>query len=459
MKNAKPLLKILLIILLCINSAIGAPAVYWSKKTSLATVAGTSCIATTSTGDTILTGTYDKGIFMSPDGGDSWLHTLAFGADSAIYCIAHMYGNTYLAGGDGRIYRTDDNGYTWHALGAPVTYPVRQIIYHNHKIYACSADYGPGTEMGDGVVFSADSGDTWTPVNSGLPSAHAVWRLAADHHGRILAGCSDVNNTGTGGVYYLNNTGGNWQRIPMNINGAGVVFDNINVTEISDLAVTPSDTIICSGNAISGSVLVTGMFKNTTDSALHDTKWSIAGLWLSASFWLRAPASSIFQSGINSMFGSYTGGPVTGGPYYSTDNGNTWQRIKDGVDIAGSGYNADAFARGNGQRIYMIQEGDNDLYYSDSIVTTQIPAIDDRKAIHIFPNPSKNNIYISDLPPSDIVHVYITDLKGNIVHQTTTTGNRQQVEVKHNLPPGNYTVTCTNQVQQTIASGIFTVTR
>lgn len=457
MKTKQLLLKITIVVLSVINSAQGAPLVSWNKKTSLATTAGTSCLATTSTGDSVLVGTYDKGIFLSPDGGDSWLHTLAFAADSAIYCISHMYGSTYIAGGNGRMYKSDNNGYTWYALDAPLTYPVRQILYKNQKIYACSADYGPGTEMGDGILQSADSGHTWATVNNGLPVSRAVWRLAADHSGRILAGCSDVNNTGTGGVYYLNNTGSNWQRIPMNINGAGVVFDNINITEVIDLVVTPSDSIICSGNAISGSVLVSGMFKNTTDSALHENKWPISGLWPSASFWLRSPAASIFQLSSYSMLGSYTGGPVTGGPYYSTDNGNTWQRIKDGIDIAGAGYNADAFARGSGERIYMIQEGDNDLYYTDSILTTQIPAIGNRKAIHIFPNPSKNNIYISDLPQSDSIHVYVTDLKGNIVCQTTIAGNQQPIEIKHTLPQGIYTVTCTNNLQKTIVSGIFTV--
>lgn len=420
-----------------------APTIHWNKKSPITTVAGTSCIATSPGGDTLLLGAYDKGVYVTTDGGDTWQNTLSFATDSPVYCISAFNGGLTLAGGEGVIYCSNDYGMSWRNVNAPCHYPIRCIIKSGNLLIACSGDYSFGVEYGDGALLSDDNGNTWRSSNTGLPATKSVWAVAADRAGRIYAACSDINGSGLGGLYYSDNNGAMWRHMNLTIDGRGIIYDEVRLMEITNLAISPDDSIICSGNGVSGSVAVSGMFRNTFAAAAGAQKWLNAGLWRSVSFWLRSPAMSLSFINSDEVLGSYTGGLVTGGAYYSADKGNTWQRIVDGIDQVGGGYNANAFCGVNGKRIYMIQHGDNDLYYTDSI-TYKLNANTTYKKTSsndLYPNPSKNVFTINtdgfDILPNDIT---ITDVCGRIQTNWTVTQNDGSVLIRHQLPTGHYVV-------------------
>lgn len=420
-----------------------AATIRWQKKSPITTVAGASCIVTSPGGDTLIIGAYDKGVFVTTDGGDTWRNTLSFAVDSPVYCIAVYNDGLTIAGGEGVIYCSNDYGISWRSVNAPCRYPIRSVIKSGNLLFACSGDYSFGVEYGDGVLISDDNGNNWRSANAGLPATQSVWALAADRTGRIYAACSDINGAGHGGLYYSDNNGALWNHMDLTIDGRGIIYDEVQLTEITNLVISPDDSIICSGNGISGSVAVTGMFRNTFSEAIAGQKWLNAGFWRSVSFWLRSPAMSLSFLNSVEVLGSYTGGLVTGGPYYSADKGNTWQHIIDGIDPVGGGYNANAFCGVNGKRLYMIQHGDNDLYYSDSITYKLETPLPDKHSIaaHLYPNPSKNKLTIcADGIGKSLSDITITDIYGRKYANWKATQGYGNLVITHQLPAGHYVI-------------------
>jgi hypothetical protein len=84
------------------------------------------------------------------------------------------------------IYRSTTNGASWSESSTSVTIPINQFLIANNGIYAAS--------LGEGILFSSDDGQTWSPVDSGLGSL-TVYSLALDANGFLWAGTLD------GGIY------------------------------------------------------------------------------------------------------------------------------------------------------------------------------------------------------------------------------------------------------------------
>jgi|GEM_PF-5256743 len=414
-------------------------SVTWHKKTAVPTVLGTSCIVSTPSRDTIITGTFDNGIFMSPDGGTTWLHTYHSTSDTAIYCITHTGSNIVIAGTDNGILRSADNGLTWIKASAPVHHPVRQIVKTGDRIYACTGDYSFGVDMGDGVLCSEDGGITWHSMNTGLPAHHAVWQLAADSHGYLYALCPDAPGIGNGGLYLSQNEGTSWAQFPMNIDGRGVVPDNLRFSEGLALAVTPDDSVLCSGYAIGGGVSVTGIFRTTREQAATGAHWRLSGLRPVASFWLCTPSYTFWFADDKRVMGSNAAGASAGGPYYSLDKGNVWIRAINGVDIMSTGYNANAYTAGPANRIYMIQQGDDDIYYTDDLPAATPTVIKDAQllSVRIYPNPSSGIIQLKGAASSADISIIAAD--GRLMTFSATYSG-DTIHIGHELADGVYVI-------------------
>jgi photosystem II stability/assembly factor-like uncharacterized protein len=140
-----------------------------------------------------------NGVFMSPDGGATWLHRSnglprRAGATNAAFDVLSLaihptngnilWASTLLANaapGTGSIYKTVDGGLNWtqSATGLTPGADIRAIIVDQtdpSRLYAA----GAGTEANPGSVFrSSDGGATWQSFSIGLP-ADAALSLARD---------------------------------------------------------------------------------------------------------------------------------------------------------------------------------------------------------------------------------------------------------------------------------------
>ncbi|NQV03285.1 MAG: hypothetical protein HQ542_11605 [Bacteroidia bacterium] len=119
----------------------------------------------------------------------------------------------YAAGGTsafattGEMYMSSDGGTSWSTVsnntGFPGTFPRISDIgvkpNYSPQVYACFSGYTDGVK----VVYSSNSGTSWTNVSYDLPNV-PVWSIEVDASNNVYIGC-DI------GVYYKASGATNWE--------------------------------------------------------------------------------------------------------------------------------------------------------------------------------------------------------------------------------------------------------
>ncbi len=287
-----------------------------------------------------------SGVYVSNDNGANWTD-VSYGLPagytvSALAAIPNAAGGTSIfAGTDVGLYSSIDNGAHWNPTS--LTKGVRALLAcpngtNGSKVFA-------GSE-GGGVFLSADYGNTWTPVNTGLSTAYlsalTSWSTGAPSTTIFAASYQD-------GVFRTMSDGADWT--PVN---DGLVNDCV-----SSLAITPNgstSTNLFAGTDHHGVLLSTndGETWNQVNNGLGGTRINgiafgtdvtggtnlfvatDAGVFLSPNSgfnWApkfgNAPpkyVTSISATGTNVVIG------VAGeGIYYSADNGASWYPGNSGM--------------------------------------------------------------------------------------------------------------------------------
>ena len=165
---------------------------------------------------------YNAGIFLSTNGGDTWLGVssmslripLGFALDDSNNLFAGLSPNPFEGSS---MVRSTDGGVTWFDTGLSNYESGASVVFTRGSLFCCgnisvlvSSDRGitwpvvldvsqprslavnrsghvfVGT-LGSGVLRSTDGGNSWDSLNTGLPD-HNVWTLAFDSSDFLYAG-------------------------------------------------------------------------------------------------------------------------------------------------------------------------------------------------------------------------------------------------------------------------------
>jgi hypothetical protein len=221
-------------------------------------------------------------ILRSDDSGTSWVVALP-NATQLTVGAGPIYAETTTS-----VMKSDDHGQTWTPTGTPGGILTADPV-------------SPGTLYLTGGLpsKSVDSGHTWMPIATGLPSSASVHRIAISkaNPSRIYAALD------SGGVFVSNDGGQNW------INSG---LPNVSAFAAAAHPLDPGKALICSLNS--------GVF-STADSG---------GTWSHASRGLPAPTRALLLSG-NVLLTA-----TAGGLFQSLNGAASWARVPglaDGVEV------------------------------------------------------------------------------------------------------------------------------
>ena len=78
----------------------------------------------------------------------------------------------------------------------------------------------------------------------------------------------------------------------------------------------------------------------------------------------------------------------------------------------------------------------NGLYKLKNAITASITKTISKKNILVYPNPAKNNIYVSNLEPN--TDIYLLDINGRVIYQETTVSDKLEIKLQESIQKGIY---------------------
>lgn len=301
-------------------------------------------------GTTIFAGTGGNGVFMSANNGANWTAANnGLPTTSSVNELAVMGTTIYAAVGGEGVFQSTDNGNTWNAINTGLNLNVRCLAIMDSSIFV-------GTTTG---VFLFDNNSAqWNLANTGLP-ANDVYALSVIDT-TIFAGISggvyksvnkgsnwSVSNTGLtdlnlrkfavsgtnlyagtqGGVFLSTNKGATWTAVNNGLPGANMVINALGVMGTS---------VFIGFNFPNG--LGGGAYVSTNGTAWTESNYGLAA---SISYPIAVSGTNVFAATDHGM-------------YLTSDNGNSWLAINNGLSPAS--YQIHQLAV-NGTAIYIGTQG------------------------------------------------------------------------------------------------------
>jgi photosystem II stability/assembly factor-like uncharacterized protein len=260
-----------------------------------------------------------QGIFVSTDNGNNWKSINTGLTDKNVLALVVKDDNIFAGTEYGGIFLSINNGSNWVPFNNGLIYADIQVLY---------ADNNPNNRgnlyagiYGDGISVTSDGGDNWTYINNGLTNSDVhsiVCFYDNDVDTIILAGDSD------GHIYRSKDNGISWVESDSGIQK----YWNI------------SAMVVC------GKDLYTGTSKGIYRSTNNGEFWSVSRNGLGN---IGADVSSMAVKGTKIFAGLYGDGV-----FVTSDNGNNWTEINNGLSdlliqsIAVAGNNLYAGTRSSG---------------------------------------------------------------------------------------------------------------
>jgi len=281
------------------------------------------------------------------------------GRVTAVGGVAQQMHTFYMGSTGGGVFRTDDAGQTWRnltdgqlksgSIGAIAVAPSDPNVIYVGTGSACPRG---NVSAGDGIYRSTDAGKTW--IHIGLPEAGQIGKIRVHPQNPDLVYAAVLGHifgpNPDRGVYRSKDGGENWEKVLF-------VSDKTGAVDIS--------------------------------MDVKNPRILYAGMWRAE----RKPFTMV------------SGDPVEGGLYKSTDGGDTWNELTEGLPKGATGKIGVSVSPANPDRVFALIEAEGaegGLYRSDDAGKTFRQINKDRMYLqrawyytHVFADPKDaDTVYI-----------------------------------------------------------------
>lgn len=345
-------------------------------------------------GTNIFAGTWQGGVFLSTNNGNSWTAMNNGLTYHSVLALAISDTNIFVGTFGGGVFLSTNNGNNWTAMNNGLT---------NHLVSALAIS-GPNIFAGtdSGVFLSTNNGNSWTAVNNGLTNQQ-VSALA-------ISGPNIFAGTCTGGVFLSTNNGNNWT----------VVSNGLMDTVL---------TLAISGPIIFASIYSNGVFLSTNNG----NSWTAVNNGLPC---FDIPTIPIFIKGTSILAGTECG------VFLSNNNGNNWFPFFNGLL---SDVDAESFAN-NEDYIFAGSDGLG-VWKCPVSEIVGINQIIDNTHFTLSPNPLTSTSILRLNDNYQAADVSIIDMLGNEILRLQMTGSMMEIN-KGSLTNGIYFVKVTADGKQ-----------
>jgi photosystem II stability/assembly factor-like uncharacterized protein len=343
------------------------------------------------TSGVVLAGTPASGVYRTSNKGQSWQRTNSGLPAATVRQVAANSTYAFAALYNFNVYRSSDQGANWTSASNGLPNGAFAMVATDARIAALVPAPPPASER---LYHSLDNGMTW----SQLPATHPGMSALELRGQRIYVG------TKNGMLLYSDNEGQAWNDI------SGYLPD-VQVTTILAL-----DTVVYVGTAGMGIYRVTNNGAN-----MYYSGEGLASNWIS---------DIDLAEGI--LFCSTFGGGVNA----STNGGNSWFKVDDGMmedNATCLAHDDDHLYAGTQSRVY--QAGEEDDFFDNVRILAGLDKFSGSPANGIYPNPSTGMLKLST---SGEVNVTIFNNTGQLVFSSCVTGNGS-IDLS-DLPRGLYFV-------------------
>ncbi|MFN3402755.1 MAG: T9SS type A sorting domain-containing protein [Cytophagaceae bacterium] len=401
--------------------------------------------------DSILFVCFSNGVMKSLNEGTNWQKVLSSGPVHSIY--ASETGNV-IAGGEGKIYFSNDFALTWDSVSLDHSYPIIKIISDiDGELFAITGLYTDEDGfIGAGVFHSFNNGHTWLARNTGLGNYLYIDQIAIDKNNRLYITSRDEYVSGNAGLFYSDSKGSLWSHIKINIDGRNSIPDNVSVLKTTCLVVSPADSLYISVNGTAVNVEVSlNLVKHISD-VLSDSYWNVKTI-SNTYWWLNKTYNDLHFAKNGDYYSSLSGTLSIGGSLFSRDKGVSWYKHHQGLGVDVSGrFNTQKFYELSTGKVFMIKDLDERIYWAD---TSRVNAIRHRDFLsgdyQLFPNPASNGKVKLILPSGKKANlIKILDASGKIVLENIIS----TTEIYIDCPriPGFYYVVIYDGIEDLITS-------
>ncbi len=448
----KSVFTIICMLALSMNSSAQLPPPFWKPVPVFPTPhdsGGNASLVIHPATQYLFLGTIKEGIFKSENKGATWTKVLTLRDTAVNKIIVGPRADLYAIAAN-LVFRSTDMGNTWTRHRVNTVYPITDIEFDSGRLVISTAaitEVSPGVVdfKGDGVFVSDDFAQSWSQRNIGIHYRKAVTHLEVNDYGVFFATMASYDGLG-GGVLYSTDGAETWDRVSsIRFSTSSDTFDVAAIYQIHSIETDVHDTIHISFEGSGGNFAVSGNIKAYVFDMMMRKVWTTERIHKGGFDWDNEPCYSYhFAKNYGHRYSSLHSplSAVKGGPYLQTDGTGEWKRIPSGMLMVGQGYVKTVFAEDKTGRIYATQIGDEQLFYTDTsaLRTTSVKELNDVVDITLYPNPTKEGVYIRIDGNHQLDEVLLVSITGAVSkHPFVSSGEEYYLSLT-NVPKGVYVV-------------------